>query len=104
MAEYIDRNTFLAKKREWYCQNCDRRKNSKGKLVYEIGDAPCRACDIGDILDAIEDYHAADVVDVVRCKDCIQHVPDSCFCRMADWTTRDEDFCSLAVKRRKADV
>ena len=63
MAEYIDRNTFIAKKREWYCQNCDRRKNSKGKLVYEIGDAPCRACDIGDILDAVEDYHVADVVE-----------------------------------------
>ena len=63
MAEYIDRNTFLAEKRELYCQNCDRRKNSKGKLVYEIGDAPCRACDIGDIMDAIEDYHAADVVE-----------------------------------------
>lgn len=46
---------------------------------------------------------AADVVEVVRCKDCIQHVPDTCFCRMADWTTRDEDFCSLAIKRRKAD-
>lgn len=63
MAEYIDRNTFLAERREWYCENCNRRKNSKGKLVYEIGDAPCRACDIGDILDAIEDYHAADVVE-----------------------------------------
>ena len=63
MAEYIDRNTFLAEKREWYCKNCDRRKNSKGKLAYEIGDAPCRACDIGDILDAVEDYHATDVVE-----------------------------------------
>ena len=63
MDEYIDRNAFLAEKRKLYCENCDRRKNSKGKLVYEIGDAPCRACDIGDILDAVEDYHAADVVE-----------------------------------------
>ena len=46
---------------------------------------------------------ATDVVEIVRCKDCIQHVPDSCFCKMADWTTRDEDFCSWAVKRSKAD-
>ena len=46
---------------------------------------------------------AADVIEVVRCKDCIQYVPDSCFCKMADWTTRDEDFCSWAVKRSKAD-
>jgi hypothetical protein len=52
---------------------------------------------------AIESIPAADVVEVVRCKDCIQHVPDSCFCRMTDWTTSDEDFCSFAVKMRKAD-
>lgn len=70
-AEYIDRDTFISKERQWYCDNCDRRKNSKGKTVYEIGEAPCRACDIGDVLDALEDYPAADVVEVVRCKDCI---------------------------------
>lgn len=49
----------------------------------------------------IKGLPTADVVEVVRCKDCIQHVPDSCFCRMADRTTRDEEFCSWGVKRRK---
>ena len=63
MAEYINRDTFLAKERAWYCDNCDRRKNSKGKTVYEIGEAPCRACDIGTMLDAVEDYPATDVVE-----------------------------------------
>jgi len=63
MAEYIDRDAFLTKERAWYCENCDMRKNSKGKLVYEIGETPCRACDIGTILDAVEDYPAADVVE-----------------------------------------
>ena len=63
MAEYIDRDAFLTQERAWYCDNCDRRKNSKGKTVYEIGEAPCRACDIGDVLDALEDYPAADVVE-----------------------------------------
>lgn len=62
MAEYINRDTFLERERAWYCENCDRRKNSKGKMVYEIGEAPCRSCDIGTILDAVEDYPAADVV------------------------------------------
>lgn len=71
MAEYINRDTFLEQERAWYCDNCDRRKNSKGKTVYEIGEAPCRSCDIGDVLDALEDYPAADLVEVVRCKDCI---------------------------------
>lgn len=63
MAEYINRDTFLEKERAWYCENCDMRKNSKGKLVYEIGDAPCRACRINDILDEVENCPAADVVE-----------------------------------------
>lgn len=63
MAEYINRDAFLAQQRAWYCNDCNRRKNSKGKFVYEIGEAPCRACDIGTMLDAVEDYPAADVVE-----------------------------------------
>lgn len=63
MAEYINRDTFLEQQRAWYCKDCNRRKNSKGKFVYEIGEAPCRACDIGTMLDAVEDYPAADVVE-----------------------------------------
>ena len=62
MAEYIDRDAFLEQQRAWYCKDCGRRKNTKGKFVYEIGEAPCRACDIGTMLDAVEDYPAADVV------------------------------------------
>ena len=61
MAEYIEREAFLAEKRHLYCENCARRKNGKGKFVYDIGDAPCRACDIMDVLDAVEDFPAADV-------------------------------------------
>jgi len=59
--EYIDREAFLAEQRHLYCENCARRKNGKGKFVYDIGDAPCRACDICDVLDAVEDAPAADV-------------------------------------------
>ena len=62
MAEYIDRDAFLEQQRAWYCKDCGRRKNTKGKFVYEIGEAPCRACDIGTMLDAVEDYPAADMV------------------------------------------
>ena len=63
MAEHIDRDAFLEQQRAWYCNDCDRRKNTKGKAVYEIGEAPCRACDIGTMLDSVEDYPAADVVE-----------------------------------------
>lgn len=68
MAEYIDRDIFLSCERNQYCMNCKRRKNEKGKFVYAIGDAPCRACGIGDVLDDAEDFPAADVRPVVRGK------------------------------------
>ena len=70
MSEYIEREAFLTEQRHLYCDNCARRKNSKGKLVYDIGDAPCRACGICDVLDAVEDAPAADVRPVVLCRDC----------------------------------
>ncbi len=64
MTDYIDREAFLGQYMSLYCYDCDRRKNANGKIVYEIGDAPCRACDIGNMLDAVEGFPAADVVEV----------------------------------------
>lgn len=64
--DYISREAFLAEKRHLYCENCARRKgmkNGKMKFIYEIGDAPCRACDIGDVLDDVEDFPAADAIE-----------------------------------------
>ena len=56
--DLIDRDAFLAEQRHLYCENCERRKgmkNGKMKFVYDIGDAPCRSCGYGDVLDDIED-------------------------------------------------
>ena len=67
MAEYIDREAFLDAKRKLYCADCARRKgmkNGKFKTLYEIGDAPCRACGVNDVLEDVEDFPAADVVEV----------------------------------------
>lgn len=64
MAEYIDKQAFLEEQRHLYCENCEKRKGMKrGKMqfVYEIGDAPCRACGYRDVLDDLEDFPAADV-------------------------------------------
>ena len=57
--DLIDRDAFVAAQRHLYCDNCARRKgmkNGKMRFVYDIGDVPCRACDIDDVLDSLEDY------------------------------------------------
>ena len=56
----IDADAFIKEKTKIFCENCDRRRGMKdGKLtkhfVYDIGDAPCRACDIGDMIDYVDD-------------------------------------------------
>ena len=64
MAEYIEKQAFVDCYRKSYCGNCGKRrgmKNGKMKVLYEIGDAPCRACDIDDMITAVEDFTSADV-------------------------------------------
>lgn len=64
MPKYIDADAFVKENREWYCEQCEKRKGMKrGKLrfVYEIGGVPCRACDVDDMISDIEDFPAADV-------------------------------------------
>jgi hypothetical protein len=72
----IDADATIKYLREFRCKDCDRRKgmkNGKIQFCYEIGEAPCRACDIGDTIDYFleEDISPTiDAVPVVRCKDC----------------------------------
>lgn len=105
---YIDREAFLVEQRHLYCENCARRKNGKGKFVYDIGDAPCRACDIMDVLDAVEDAPAADVRPVVTCADCKYNKRkvtdlwgnDAIQC-ITGQTHRHDWFCADGVKREE---
>jgi len=65
--EYIDRRIFIAEKRKQYCVDCNRRKgmkNGKLRFCYDIGEAPCRACEINDMLNDVEDFPSADVAPV----------------------------------------
>ena len=60
----IDADAFIKNATEVSCEDCNRRRGMKNgkltkKFVYEIGDAPCRACDIGDMIDCVD---AAEVV------------------------------------------
>lgn len=72
----IDADATIKYLREFRCKDCDRRKgmkNGKIQFCYEIGDVPCRACDIGDTIDYFLDEAISPTVDaipVVRCKDC----------------------------------
>ena len=67
--EYISKDAFVEQQRKQYCVHCERRKGTKNGeriFVYEIGETPCRACDIGDMIDAVWDFLPADVASVVH--------------------------------------
>lgn len=54
----IDADAFVRKIRKQYCEDCVRRKgikNGKMQYLYEIGEVPCRACEIEDMLNEVED-------------------------------------------------
>lgn len=60
----IDADLFIKEKTALYCGKCERRmgmKNGKKKFVYEIGDVPCRACEVMDMLDDVENAPTVDI-------------------------------------------
>ena len=80
----IDADATIKYLREFRCKDCDKRKgmkNGKIQFCYEIGDAPCRACDIGDVIDYFLDESISptiDAVQVVHCQDCIHRYKGWC--------------------------
>lgn len=53
----IDADALLDDVFERYCKECDKRegiKNGKYRIVYNVGDAPCRACSVDDMKDDLE--------------------------------------------------
>ena len=53
----IDADALTDEIMERYCKECNKRKgikNGKYRIVYEVGDAPCRACPIDDIKDELD--------------------------------------------------
>lgn len=66
---YIDADAFIADTQKRYCEDCEHRKgvkNGQKRFVFEIGGVRCRSCDIGDMIDAVDDFPAADVAPVVH--------------------------------------
>ena len=94
MAEYIEREAFLADIRERYCMECD---NGNGLR--------CLACWVDDMNGEIIEAPAADVVEVVRCKDCksfgIYQCSGNGYCTHNDGLENPDpdDFCSYGERK-----
>ena len=65
----IDADALIDDCMNRYCENCEKRrgiKNGKWKIVYQIGEAPCRACDVDDMFGDLENAPTIDAVPVVH--------------------------------------
>jgi len=60
MSRYIDADAFAEKMKRQYCESCDKYQGLR-----------CNRCSCGDWLDDLDFEPTADVVEVVRCNDCI---------------------------------
>ncbi len=92
MAEYIDRDIAI---------------RTAIKSCVEVVGHGITQFDAMDIVDAFENIPTADVVEVVRCKDCIFYQANSCFNRQWDFESsteiplvRENDYCSYGERRK----
>lgn len=120
--QYISKTEFLEQKRKQYCEDCERRKgmkNGKYKTLYETGGSPCKACSVGDMLDDVEDFPAADVEQVRHgrwilddetsvpiCSECHSGKPTKCVCssvidhKLSNYEIRYCYFCGAKMGGR----
>ena len=89
---------------ERYCKDCERRKgvkNGKKKFIYDIGDAPCRACEVDDMKYELENAPTIDAEPVVRCKDCKWQI--TAYCPMPTWERKDNHYCYKGEREEDVD-
>ena len=104
MSRLIDEDDLLNDITSRYCINCDKRKgmkNGKYKTIYEIGDAPCRACMVDSVMDWVVDAPTVDAVEIVRCKECKYYDDraDAFYCVNTNDFWNPDDFCSRGERR-----
>lgn len=97
MAEYIEREAL----REAFIKHFDAVYDD-GKLVFS--DHICAAEDCEDILKLVAELPTADVVPVVRCKDCKNYNTFGCadgfgWCENFNNGVTDEHYCSYGERR-----
>lgn len=97
----IDGDALIDDLMERYCKECNKRKgikNGKYRIIYEIGEVPCRACEVDDVKEELENIPTIDAEEVVRCENCAYW--DGTYC--ADFCTTDPDgYCSWGKKGKK---
>lgn len=62
----IDADALIDDLTKRYCKECDKRKgikNGKWQIIYEIGEVPCRACEVDDVKAELEEAPTVDVPD-----------------------------------------
>ena len=110
MGRMVDADALMDDVMERYCKDCDKRKgikSGKWRIVYEIGDVPCRACSVDDMKDELENAPTVDAVEVVRCKDCKEYylpfnheqVEQLWTCMRYGLLRNADDFCSRGERR-----
>ena len=65
----IDADALIDDLMERYCKECNKRKgikDGKYRIIYEIGEAPCRACEVDDVKAELEEAPTADVQENVK--------------------------------------
>lgn len=58
----IDADALIDDLIDRYCKDCGKRKgikNGKYRIIYEIGDVPCRACEVDDVKVELEEAPTA---------------------------------------------
>lgn len=92
MAEYIEREKMLEDLRLQFCKGCNNYSEVK-----------CKSCSVDDVIGFVEDLPTADVVPVVRCKDCENYEYMSSnnlyFCDKFGGYVTENDYCSRCERR-----
>ena len=84
MNDYISRERLILQLNDWMLQNAP----------VKDGDDPTRADTILDAIKMVEDSPAADVVEVVRCRECCRYDPETHYCENTGCEWDPWEFCS----------
>ncbi len=98
MARYIDADALIERLKSDYCEGCNNNDGIR-----------CRSCDVDFVFDMVDDAPEADVVEVVRCKDCKYRETRICAitgnemlsCNYSGFAVKPTHYCSYGERRKE---